>query len=162
MEKLIVLHPLFINLWMRLADVIYLKINADSSAKIVNQHNKNAFINHYSVCYLTISELIRHGYQFRSEIVSKQKHKQKLWVSSLFFLFVFFSHIKYLIFSSSTNISPIKKKTTSEQKYKYFHQLFKTIKKEKHNFFLLSSKNKHKIAMKKKKKIKKYFFYSFI
>ena len=102
-EKLIVLHPLFINLWIRLADVIYLKLSADCSTRIENENEnenenaserrKNAFINHYSVCYLTISELIRHGYQFRSEIVSKQKHKQKLWVSFFSYLFVSFYFI---------------------------------------------------------------------
>lgn len=109
-EKLIILHPLFISLWMRLADVIDLKLNATtttasslltpppplvcaaaaSTANAIklttvtndndNNSERNALINHYSVCYSTISELIRHGYQFRSEIVSKQKQKQKLWV----------------------------------------------------------------------------------
>lgn len=76
-EKLIHLHPLFISLWTQLGDVIYSHLVTLND----NITEKTEFNNHYLVCSLTIKELMRHGYQFRSEIVLKQKQKQKNWVS---------------------------------------------------------------------------------
>lgn len=76
-EKLIHLHPLFISLWMQLGDVIYSHLVTLND----NITEKKEFNDHYLVCSLTIKELMRHGYQFRSEIVLKQKQKQKNWVS---------------------------------------------------------------------------------
>jgi hypothetical protein len=77
-DKLIHLHPLYINLWMQLADVIFQ--NLTNECLITNKKEKNAFIRQYLVCYSTINELIRHGYQYRSQVSIKNKEKQKLWV----------------------------------------------------------------------------------
>jgi hypothetical protein len=77
-DKLIHLHPLYINLWMQLADVIFQKLTNECLIK--NNEEKNAFIRQYLVCYSTINELIRHGYQYRSQVSIKNKEKQKLWV----------------------------------------------------------------------------------
>lgn len=77
-DKLIHLHPLYINLWMQLADVIFQKLT--NECLITNKKEKNAFIRQYLVCYSTINELIRHGYQYRSQVSIKNKEKQKLWV----------------------------------------------------------------------------------
>lgn len=109
-EKLINLHPLFINLWIALADLLHLKLenvnrreltcnksmnanndnfnsnisSSSDSNKIITQQTratKEQLIDQYLVCFVIANELIRHGYQFRSEIVMKQKQKQKLWLS---------------------------------------------------------------------------------
>ena len=106
MEKLINLHPLFINLWINLADLLHLKLEKENVNKEKESNTfatssksneiitptrattttKEQLINQYLVCFIIVNELIRHGYQFRSEIVLKQKQKQKLWVKIIIIL----------------------------------------------------------------------------
>jgi hypothetical protein len=74
--KLIYLHPLFIDLWIQLGDLLIAKI-AD-----INLKNEDICdITKYLIdCYFIVKELIKHGYKYRSDIVLNQKNNQKLWV----------------------------------------------------------------------------------
>ena len=77
MCKLIYLHPLFIDLWIQLGDLLIAKID-DLNMK--NDDYISDIIKYLIDCYLIVKELIKHGYVYRSDIVLKQKTTQKLWV----------------------------------------------------------------------------------
>lgn len=79
--QLVNLHPLFINLWIRLGDVMFKKTESKSKIKNVEKDDKD--MKYLIECFFIVEELAKHGYSFRSQVVQNQKQNQKNWLNEM-------------------------------------------------------------------------------
>lgn len=69
------MHPWYVNLWMKLYDVLKLKSNNNDQGSQLKLFS--------IICLLVIKEINKHGNMYnRSEILAKQKLKQQTWVKN--------------------------------------------------------------------------------
>ena len=74
--KLADLHPLFVSIWIRLANTLLAKLEkATRGAQETHLLLENMY-----ACYLIAKEIHKHGYMHRSAVVLQQKIAQKQWV----------------------------------------------------------------------------------
>lgn len=66
--KILILHPLYVNMWMKLFDCL------------VSRVSENKFKLFCLICLEIIEEINKHGNKYRSEIFNEQKSKRQAWV----------------------------------------------------------------------------------
>ena len=72
--KMLTLHPMYIQLWIKLAKCFDLKATEDTDEKMKL---------YFDLCCLFVIEMNKHGYINKSEIMQKQKRFYQDWVCVL-------------------------------------------------------------------------------